>query len=133
MTDMTSAIQRPTAGAPVTPVYTQCTAADKFKATAGTRYMLHYKNGATPTGATASYVSEKAASAPPGAVPPAPAAPATKWSDLQVILPAGLTASTERVIVIDNISRYIDSLGFVNLLHGGTLTTLSVCIIGPLN
>lgn len=132
MTDFSAAVQDPSAGAPVVPTYSACTATDKFSASQNSRYMLHYKNGATPT-AGAIYISEKLAALPAGAVPLVAGAPSTKWSDLQVIGAGGIGASTERVIVIDNISPYIDSTGFVNLLHGGTLTTLTVAIFGPLN
>jgi len=132
MTDMTAFIQDPTASNVVTPTYTACTATDKFLAGQGSRYMLHYKNGATPT-AGAIYVSEKQAQAPAGALPLVNGVPSTKWSDLQVIPIGGIAATTEKVVVIDNITPYIDSLGFVNLLHGGTLTTLTVAILGPLS
>ena len=126
MTDMTAAVQRPTSGNPVTPTYTQCTAADKFYAGAGARYMLHYKNGATPT--TGLFVNEQVAAAPPGTTPSVPSG-ATKWSDMQVS--AALGATTERVVIIDNVSAYRDVNGFVNLQHG-TPTTLTLAIFGPL-
>lgn len=127
MTDMSASIQDPTAGAPVTPIYTQCTAADKFQASQGGRYMLHYKNGGTVTGTV--FVNEKLANLPPGSIASTPAG-ASKWSDLQVAVSIGV--STERVVVIDNISPYIDSTGFVNLQHV-TPTTLTLAIFGPLN
>lgn len=131
MADLTAGIQDPTAGNIVTPNYQAVSAADKFLASANQRYMLHWKNGATAT-TGAVYVAEKLAQAPAGAIPVNPPAPAIKWSDLLVIA-STFPASTEKILVIDNITPYIDSLGFVNLLHGGTLTTLTVCILGPLS
>ena len=127
MTDMSAFVQDPTAGNPVTPIYTQCTAADKFTASRDQRYMLHFKNGATPTGTI--FVNEKLAQAPAGSVPTAPAG-ATKWSDLKVSNSLG--ASSEVVIVIDNITPYLDTSGFVNL-QNVTPTTLQVAIFGPLS
>lgn len=125
MTDMTSAVQKPGL-AGVTPTYTQCTASDKFLAQRGARYMLHYKNGATPT--TQLYINEQVATVPPGAVAPSVPTGGTKWSDVQVS-PA-LGATTERVVWIDPSSNYIDATGFINLVHN-TPTTLSVAIFGP--
>lgn len=125
MTDMTSAVQKPGI-AGLTPVYTQCTAADKFAALRGGRYMLHYKNLATPT--TQLYINEQVASTPSGAVAPAVPTGGTKWSDVQVS--AALAATTERVVWIEASANYIDSQGFINLVNN-TPTTLSVAIFGP--
>ena len=126
MTDFSANVQDPTASAPVTPVYNTCTTADKFTAVAHGRYMLHFKNGATPTGTI--FINEKQIPTPPGAIPTAPAG-ASKWSDLQVS--ASIGATTERVIVIDDITSYIDTSGFVNI-QTVTPTTLTVAIFGPL-
>ncbi len=131
MADLSAAVQDPTAGNIVTPTYSAVSAADKFIAVAHGRYMLHYKNGAA-AGTAASYVAEKVALAPAGSVPTGPAG-STKWSDLQVIGLAGLGTSAERVVVIDDITPYIDNLGFVNLIHNGTITNLTVFIAGPLS
>lgn len=125
MTDMTSFVQKPTV-AGVAPTYTQCTAADKFTAVPNAKYMLHYKNGATPT--TQLYINEQVAVLPAGAVTPTPPTGATKWSDVQVS--AALGASGERVCWIDNSSNYRDANGFINMQHS-TPTTLSVAIFGP--
>jgi len=125
MTDMTSAIRQPTeGGGAAAPVYTQCTAADKFAAQGGEWY-LHYKNGATPTGTI--FVNEQKAVAPPGTTPGVPAG-ATKWSDLKVSTSMGGT--TELVIIIADATKYIDTSGFVNLQHV-TPTTLTLAIFGP--
>lgn len=125
MTDMTASVQSPSIAAPVTPTYTQCTAADKFSALPNMRYMLHYKNGGTPTGTI--FINEKAAPTPAGSVPATPAG-ASKWSDAQVSTVLG--ASTERVVWIDNSSPFRDATGFINLQHV-TPTTLTVAIFGP--
>lgn len=125
MTDMTSAIQKPGV-AGVTPTYTQCTTADKFAALPGSKYMLHYKNAATPT--TQLYINEQVAVLPAGAVTPTAPTGGTKWSDVQIS--AALGATTERVCWIDNSNNFRDALGFVNLQHN-TPTTLTVAIFGP--
>jgi hypothetical protein len=125
MTDMTTAIQKPGI-AGVTPTYTQCTASDKFSVLRGGRYMLHYKNGATPT--TQLYINEQVASVPAGAVTPAIPTGGTKWSDVQVS--AALGATTERVCWLDPSANYTDAQGFINLVHN-TPTTLTLAIFGP--
>lgn len=125
MTDMTSAIQRPAVGGTVTPTFTQCTTADKFQAQAGSRYMLHYRNGATIS--TNAYINEKAATAPLGTTPAVPSG-ATKWSD--ALVAASIAANSDRVVMIDVVASFIDTLGFVNLQHT-TPTTLTLAIYGP--
>lgn len=122
MTDMTAAIQRPGIVG-VAPVYTQCTANDSFKAAPNSRYTLHYKNGATPTGALKITDQASSAQAPAGAVLGA------GWADA-VTVPASIAASGEILVDIANTTRFRDGQGAVNLVHG-TPTTLSVCITGP--
>ena len=126
----TIATQLPTVAAPITPTYTAVTAADKFTAQPGTTYMISYVNGATPGTATL-WVLEQAAVPPTGAQTPAIPTGATKWSDAQIS--ATLGASASRIIVLDKsiIGNFIDSTGFVNLKHNGTLTTITVAIFGP--
>jgi hypothetical protein len=126
MTTITT--QLPTVAAPATPTYTQCTASDKFAANPGTTYLLHYKNGATPT--TQCYVTDQYTTVPPGSATPAVPTNATNWSD--ALISAAIGASAERDIVLDKsiIGNYIDSTGFVNLKHN-TPTTLTVAIYGP--
>lgn len=125
MTDMTSAIARPSVGNTVTPTFTQCTVADKFAAQAGSKYMLHYRNAATP--ATSAYINEKVATAPLGTAPAVPSG-ATKWSD--ALIGAPIPATSDRIVFIDAVTPYIDSLGFVNLQHV-VPTTLTLAIYGP--
>jgi len=119
---MTSAIQKPGIVA-VTPTYTQCTAADKFLAAAGGKYMLHYRNGATPTGILKITDQTSAAQAPAGA------SLAGGWADA-VTVPASIPATTDAVVWIDVPARFKDGTGYVNLVHG-TPTTLTVAIFGP--
>jgi hypothetical protein len=129
MADLSSFVQRPNASTVVIPTYTAVTAADKFLASQNSGYMLHYKNGATLAGAV--YINEKLAANPPSSQAPIPPpAGGLKWSDF--VVHTAFPASVERVVFIDNISAYIDNLGFVNLQHLGTITTLTVCIMGPL-
>lgn len=125
MTDMTAAVQRPSVGGTITPTFTQCTAADKFSAQAGSKYMLHYRNGATT--ATNVYIAEKAASSPAGSTPATPTG-ATKWSDALVV--ASIGSTTDRIVFIDYVAPYIDTLGFVNVV-ATTPTTLTLAIYGP--
>lgn len=123
MTDMTSAVQQPSF-AGVAPTYTACTATDKFAAQPNARYFLHYKNGATPTGVASFKVTDQTTPIPAGSGASAGFADA-------VVQSAGMGATTELVAVIANSNRFRDSLGFINLTHGGTLTTTSVAIFGP--
>jgi len=120
MTDMTSAVQAG-ALAGVAPTYTQCTATDKFLAVSGGRYMLHYKNGATPTSTLK--ITDQTSVAPASA-----SGAGAGWADVQVS--AALAGAAERVVWIDNSTRFRDSSGFINMAHT-TPTTLTVAIFGP--
>lgn len=121
MTDFSANVQKPTLTG-VAPTYNTCTATDKFAAPLGGRYMLHYKNGATVTGALKAVDQTSAAQAPAGAVL------AGGWADAQ--LSASIAGSGEAVVWIDNVNRFRDASGFVNLTHV-TPTTLTVAIFGP--
>jgi hypothetical protein len=123
MTDMSAFIQKPGL-AGVAPVYTQCTAADKFAAAPNSKYLLHYKCLATPTGAGAFKVVDQTTQTPAGVAIVANAFDA-------VIQSAGMLANTELINIVDPTTRFRDGQGFVNLTHTGTLTTVSVCIEGP--
>ena len=125
MTDFTAQIKQPTeGGGALAPVYNTCTTADKFAAQGG-EWHLHWKNGATPTGTI--FVNEQKAVAPPGTTPGVPAG-ATKWSDLKIATSIGGTS--ELVQVIADITKYVDSSGFVNI-QTVTPTTLTLAIFGP--
>jgi hypothetical protein len=124
MTDMTSAVQKPGLSA-VAPTYTAVTATDKFIAAPNAKYELHYKNGATPTGAGTFKITDQTTPTPSGSSPGAGFADA-------IVQNAGMGATTELICLIDNSSRFRDALGFINLAHTGTLTTVSVRILGPL-
>lgn len=119
MTDMT--VQVPgLAGA--APVYTAVTASDRFLATPGARYMIHYKNGATLTGAGSFKMGD------PTTPIPAASAAAGGFADA-VLQNTGMAATTELISVIDNATRFRDATGWINLTHTGTLTTVSVAIM----
>jgi hypothetical protein len=107
--------------AAVAPTYNVCTTADKFPAAPGAKYLLHYKNGATPTGILK--VTDTTSVVPAGSTATA------GFADLQVT--TSMLATTESIVEIDNASRFLDGQGFVNLVNV-TPTTLSVAIIGPL-
>jgi hypothetical protein len=125
--------QLPTVAAPITPIYSAVTAADKFAANPGTTYMISYVNGGTPGTATLWVLdgNNPGAVVPVGAQTPNIPTGATKWSDAQIS--ATLGASASRIIVLDKsiIANFIDSTGFVNLKHNGTLTTITVAVLGP--
>lgn len=125
MTDMTAFVQLP-ANLAAAPVYTQCTATDFFTAQPNAKYMLHYKNGATPTATGAFTATDPTTVAPPGS------SPAAGFADVVVKASGSMLATTELVSVLPNSTRLRDTNGRINLAHGGTLTTLSVAIIGPL-
>lgn len=119
--------QKPVLGG-VVPVYNACTATDKFLADPNAKYMLHYKNGATTQASGLNKVVDQvsAGNAPANAVL------AGGWADAAVTGGTFLGANSESVVMIDNSSRFRDSTGFINLTHGGTLTTVTVAIFGPL-
>jgi hypothetical protein len=119
MADLTTSVVNPgIAGA--APVYAVASAADYFTAAQGGRYMLHYKNGATPT--TVLKVTDPTTPVPAGSTAVA------GYADLQVT--AALAGSAERVVWIDNGNRFRDANGRINLVNG-TPTTLTVAIFGP--
>ncbi len=123
---MTDIVPQKPGLAGIAPNYIAVTAADRFLALPNSKYMLHYKNGVTPTGANTFKITDTTTPTPGAATPGAGFADA-------VVQNSGMVASTELVQVIDNSTRFRDTNGFVNLTHtGGTLTTVSVAVIGPL-
>ena len=124
--------QKPSIGSPVTPTFTAVTAADKFAASGGS-WIIWYRNGATAGTATFWVLdgTNPGAVAPTGAQAPAVPTGATKWSDALIVSSMG--ATTDKVIAIDaiNIANFVDSTGFVNLKHNGTITTVTVAVLGP--
>jgi hypothetical protein len=119
---MTAFIQKPGLTA-VAPVYTACTATDSFSASPNGKYMLHYKNAATVTGALKAVDQTSANS-----IAPAGAVLAGGWADAQ--LAASIAASGEGVCWIDTAARFRDGAGKINLTHV-TPTTLTLAIFGP--
>jgi hypothetical protein len=123
MTDMTAAVQRPGL-AGVAPTYTAVTAADFFTAQPGSAYKLHYKCGATPTGAGSFKATDPSTPIPPGS------AAVAGYADA-IVQNAGMTATTELISIIPNSNRFRDAQGRINLVHTGTLTTVTLAISGP--
>jgi hypothetical protein len=123
MADQTANVQKPTLVG-VAPTYVAANATDFFTAAPNSRYELHYKNGATPTGAGAFKISD------PTSVIPAGSAAVAGFADA-VIQSAGMLATTELKAVITNSSRFMDANGRINLAHTGTLTTVTFNILGP--
>lgn len=123
MADLTASVQKPGVVG-VAPVYVAVSAADFFTAAPGAHYRLHYKCGATPTGAGAFKVTDPTTVIPPGS------GLAAGFADL-AIQSAGMTATTELICDIPNSYRHRDTAGRINLTHTGTLTTVTVAITGP--
>lgn len=123
----TLSVQKP-ALTGVAPNYQAVSAADKFAAVQGGKYMLHYKNGATAqaTGGSPNKITDTTTPTP------AAAAPAAGFADAVTQASPGMTSTSEFVSLIDNATRFIDGQGFVNIIHPGTLTTVTVAIFGPL-
>lgn len=126
MADLTAGITKPGLLG-VAPTYQAVSAADKFTAQPGAKYMLHYKNGATPqaTGGSPNKVVNPTATAPAGS------SPAAGWADSVSQASPGMGATSENVVWIDNSTTFRDATGFINLVHPGTLTTVTVAIMGP--
>jgi hypothetical protein len=118
---MTTFVAQALGTAAAAPTYNTCTAADKVAAVPGSKYLLHYKNGATPTGILK--VTDQTTQIPAGSTA------AAGFADLQVT--TSLLATSETMQRIDNSSRFIDGQGFINLVNA-TPTTLTVAIVGPL-
>lgn len=126
MTDFTAAVQKPgLAGA--APTYSALTATDKFLAAPGARYLLHYKNGATTQASGQNKIVDQVSNAQA----PAAATLAGGWADAVTTGGTFMGANAESTVIIDNSTRFRDALGFINLTHGGTLTTMTLQIVGP--
>lgn len=123
MADLTAQVQQPGL-AGVAPTYVAVSAGDFFTAQPNSRYELHYKNGATPTGVATFKVTDPTTPVPTGSGSVAGFADA-------VVQSAGMGATTELKSVIPNSTRFRDSNNRINLVHGGTLTTVTVNILGP--
>lgn len=125
MATLTSRLPSLVGGAPN---YQAVSASDKFAANPNAKYILHYKNGATSQASGNNKVVDQvsANAAPSGA------SLAAGWADAVVTGGTFMGATSESTVYIDNSTRFRDSTGFINLSHGGTLTTMTVDIIGPL-
>jgi hypothetical protein len=126
MTDFSAFVQKP-GYAGIAPTYTAVTAADFFTASPNARYMLHYKNGATAqaTGGSPNKITNPTAQAPAGA------SPSAGWQDAITQASPGMTSTSELVVWIDNSSIFRDANGRINLVHPGTLTTITLAVFGP--
>lgn len=124
MADLTASVQQlGVTGA--APTYVAVNAGDFFVAQPNARYELHYKNGATPTASGAFTVTDPTTPIPQGS------ASVAGFAD-QVVKAAGsMLANTELKVIISNSNRFRDNQGRINLVHGGTLTTVTVNILGP--
>lgn len=100
------------------------TATDKFAAAPGSRYVLIYQVGATPTGAGTFKVVDQTSVEPDGADLDA------GWADL-VVQDGGMLANATIQSQIPNSNRFRDAQGFINLTHTGTLTDTRLSILGP--
>lgn len=118
MSDFTANIHRLGYSA-TAPIYNVCTVSDKFTANPGKKYILHYKNGATPTGIVKVVDQVSTAAQPPGTTIAGGA------YDFQVS--ASIGATTEAMSQIDA-PRFRDATGAINMANV-TPTTLTVAII----
>lgn len=125
MADLTlTAVQKPTLTG-TAPTYVAVAATDFFTAAPNSRYELHYKNGATTTGGSLPFkVTDPTTPIPVGS------SAVAGFADGVVAL-TGMLATTEMVAVIANSSRFMDANNRINLVHGGTLTTVTLNIRGP--
>ena len=122
-----------------TPAFTAVTANDKFLSNGQGNWRIHYRNGAT-VGTGSLFVQNFSTVTAPvgfsGAIPPGAATPAiptgaVHWDDALVV--TNMAASVDRVVFIPGslIAQFTDSSGFVNLVHNGTITTITVSVEGP--
>lgn len=123
MADLTAQVRKP-ALAGQAPNYVAVSASDTFTAAPDASYVIHYKNGATSSGAAIFAAKDQATPAPTGA------ALAAGWADAQLFA-STLAASGEWIARIDNTNRFRDSTGKITLTHSGTLTTVTAAILGP--
>lgn len=124
MADLSASVQKlGVVGA--APTYVAANATDFFVAQPGSRYILHYKNGATPTASGAFSVTDPTTPIPQGS------SQIAGFADVVTKASGSMLANTELVVDIPNSNRHRDSNGRINLIHGGTLTTVTVCIMGP--
>jgi hypothetical protein len=108
--------------------YAAVSASDTFAASQGQTYVLRYVNGGTPSGSPFYIRAQGTITvAPSGSTPGIPAGAQTFADDLLIATTFPATPSRMAVILVDN---YLAS-GLVTLLHGGTLTTVTLGIFGP--
>jgi len=124
MADQTANVQKPGL-AGVAPTYVAANATDFFTAQPNSRYEIHYKNGVTSTGGALPFkITDPTTPVPAGSSAVAGFADA-------VVAATGMLGTTELKATIANSDRFRDSNGRINLVHGGTLTTVTMNILGP--
>jgi hypothetical protein len=124
MADQTANVQKPSITG-VAPTYVAANATDFFTATPNSRYEIHYKNGATATASGAFTVTDPTTPIPAGS------GAVAGFADGIIKASGSMLANTELKAVIPNSSRFMDANGRINLVHGGTLTTVTMNILGP--
>lgn len=124
MADLSAFVQKPSYTG-VAPTYSAVSAADYFVAQPNSRYEVHYKNGATATASGAFTVTDPTTPVPSGS------GSVAGFADAVVKAAGSMLANTELKAIIANSDRFRDSNGRINLVHGGTLTTVTVNILGP--
>lgn len=125
MADLTAQVRKPVLSGAQAVNYVAVSASDTFTAAPGASYILHYKNGATPTASGAFTVTD-----PTTPIPPDSGA-AAGFADGVTKAAGSMLANTEFVARIANTDRFRNSTGQITLVHGGTLTTVTVAILGP--
>lgn len=125
MADLSAGVQKPDLIG-VAPNYQAVAAADFFSAAPNSSYILHYKNGATAQTTGPNKITDQSTPTPAGSTP------AAGFADASDGLSGGMTATSERTRIINQSNRFRDANGRINLVHPGTLTTVTVQIVGPL-
>lgn len=123
MADLTAQVRQPGIAGEA-PNFAAVSASDTFTAVPNASYILHYKNGATTTGAAIFQVEDPTTPTPPGADL------AAGWADAETF-DGTFGANAERYVRIPNSSRHRNANGAITLTHTGTLTTVTVAILGP--
>lgn len=124
MADLTAQVRQPGVAGQA-PNYVAVSASDTFKPQPNSRYILHYKNGATTTGGALPFkITDPTTPIPQGSGALAGFADA-------IVSATGMGATSELIAQIPNSNRFRDANGNITLVHGGTFTTVTVAILGP--
>lgn len=123
MADLTAQVRKPGLSGEA-PNRVAVSASDVFDAAPDASYILHYVNGATTTGAAVFTVVDPTTPIPEGS------AAVPGFADAE-IFDGTLDADEERYVRISNTNRFRDANGQITLEHTGTLTTVTLAILGP--